>query len=89
MNFRNLTFDGKRGIVNDVVYREYIPPADRKLAVKLANGMRDAITAVRGQVYTVQQSIDLYPTAGTADDYAFSRHLVDASKTKVLSYTIE
>jgi carboxypeptidase T len=51
--------------------------------------MRDAIKAVRGRVYTVQQSIDLYPTAGTSDDYAFSRHLVDANKAKVLSYTIE
>ncbi len=51
--------------------------------------MRDAIKAVRGRVYTVQQSIDLYPTAGTSDDYAFSRHLVDTNKAKVLSYTIE
>jgi hypothetical protein len=57
--------------------------------VKLAKGMRDAIKAVRGRVYTVQQAISLYPTAGTSDDYALSRHLVDASKTKVFSYTIE
>ena len=89
MNFRNPTFDSKRGVINDVGYREYIPPADRKLAIKLANGMRDAIKAVRGRVYTVQQSVGLYPTAGASDDYAFSRHLVDANKTKVLSYTIE
>ncbi len=89
MNFRNPAFDGKRGIANDAVYREYIPPADRNLTVKLANGMRDAIKAVRGRVYTVQQAVGLYPTAGTSDDYAFSRHLVDANKTKVLAYTIE
>src|SRR5262245_8987934 len=89
MNFHNPAFDGKRGIVNDKTYREYIPSSDRKLAVKLANGMRDTIKAVRGHVYGVQQSVGLYPTAGTSDDYAFSRHLLDASKTKVLSYTIE
>jgi hypothetical protein len=27
--------------------------------------------------------------AGTSDDYAFSRHLIDAKKAKVFSYPIE
>lgn len=31
----------------------------------------------------------LYPTAGTSDDYAFSRHSVDAKKVKIFSYAIE
>jgi carboxypeptidase T len=31
----------------------------------------------------------LYPTAGTSDDYAFSRLIVDSNKAKVYSYTIE
>jgi len=89
MNFRNPAFDGKRGIVDDTVYSEYIPAADKAHAVKFANAMRDAIKRVRGHTYKVQQSIDLYPTAGTSDDNAFSRHVVDPGKTKVVSFTIE
>ncbi|MFM0367503.1 M14 family zinc carboxypeptidase, partial [Paraburkholderia sediminicola] len=70
-------------------YREYIAAEDKKIAVNLANEMRDAIKASRGRVYKTEQSMSLYPTAGTSDDYAFSRHLVDAKKAKVFSYTIE
>lgn len=51
--------------------------------------MRGAIQAVRGREYKVIQSLSLYPTAGTSDDYAYSRHFVDASKPRILSYTIE
>src|SRR5262249_30959660 len=50
---------------------------------------RDAISAVRGHVYTVEPSVLLYPTSGTAVDYGYSRHLVDATKRKVFSYTLE
>jgi murein tripeptide amidase MpaA len=89
MNFRNPAFDGKRGVAGDTVYREYMPAADAAAAVKLAKGMRDAIKAVRGRVYSVQQAVGLYPTAGTSDDYAFSRHIVNSGHAKVLSFTIE
>jgi murein tripeptide amidase MpaA len=89
MNFRNPAFDGKRGIANDTAYKEFMPSADQTAAVKLARVMRDAIKATRGRQYTVMQSLSLYPTAGTSDDYAFSRHLLDPGKPKVYSYTIE
>jgi len=89
MNFQNPAFDGKRGILNDTAYKEFIPSADKIAAVKLAKQMRTAIQTVRGRGYTVMQSMSLYPTAGTSDDYAYSRHLVDPSKPKVFSYTIE
>jgi len=89
MNFRNPAFDGKRGIENDTAYKEFMPSADQTAAVKLARAMRDAIKATRGRQYTVMQSLSLYPTAGTSDDYAFSRHLTDPGKPKVYSYTIE
>jgi murein tripeptide amidase MpaA len=89
MNFRNPAFDGKRGIVDDKAYAEYIPPVDKAQAVKLANHMRSAIERVRGHVYKVQQAIELYPTAGTSDDYAFSRHIIDGRKAKITSFTIE
>ena len=89
MNFQNPAFDGTRGISNDTAYKEFMPSADQTAAVKLARVMRDAIKAARGREYRVMQSLSLYPTAGTSDDYAFSRHLVDPSKPKIYSYTIE
>lgn len=51
--------------------------------------MRTAILRVRGRDYTVMQAMSLYPTAGSSDDYAYSRHLANSSKPKVFSYTIE
>ncbi len=89
MNFRNAAFDGKRGVANDTKYKEFITTADKTTAVNLANKMRTAIAKVRGRQYKVMQAMGLYPTAGSSDDYAFSRHFVDAAKAKVFSYTIE
>jgi hypothetical protein len=37
----------------------------------------------------VQQSVGLYPTGGASDDYCYSRHIQDRSKTKTLAFTIE
>jgi carboxypeptidase T len=88
MNFRNPDYDGKRGATGDV-YGEYLDATDRTRAIELAEGMRRSIEAARGRRYTVQQAMDLYPTAGTSDDYVYSRHLVDASLTKTISFTIE
>jgi murein tripeptide amidase MpaA len=89
MNFLNAAFDGKRGVAKDTAYKEYIPAADKTAAVRLAKQMRSAILAVRGRDYKVMQSMSLYPTAGASDDYAYSRHLSDPTRPKVLSYTIE
>ena len=89
MNFLNAAFDGKRGVANDTQYKEFIPTADKNTAVKLAKQMSTAIAAVRGRQYTVMQAMSLYPTAGSSDDYAFSRHLADPSKGKIFSYTLE
>jgi carboxypeptidase T len=89
MNFQNPAFNGRRGIATDAAYKEFIEASDKAAVIALANHMRDAIKAVRGRVYKVEQSLSLYPTAGTSDDYAFSRHVVDSSKRKVYSYTIE
>ncbi len=37
----------------------------------------------------MKQSVGLYPTAGSSDDYAYSRHFVDPRKGKLIAYTIE
>jgi carboxypeptidase T len=89
MCFMNKAYDGKRGLIHDDVYREHMPAADQQLAIKLGNSLADAIRQVRGRQYRVRQSVGLYPTAGSSDDYAYSRHMVDPKKAKVISYTME
>jgi murein tripeptide amidase MpaA len=88
MNFRNAAFDGKRGRANDT-YREYIPGEDVEALQDLGSRMNDAITAVSGTAYDFEQSFSLYPTSGASDDYAYSRHFVDSTQGKILSFTVE
>jgi murein tripeptide amidase MpaA len=89
MTFRNKAYDGKRGLILDDVYREYMPAADQTDAVQMGRHMAAAIRLVRGRKYQVKQSVGLYPTAGASDDYAYSRHWVDPKKGKIIAYTIE
>jgi len=89
MNFHNPAFDGLRGTAGDALYKEYIPSADAEWFEATGERVRDAIAAVRGRVYTVEQSIALYPTTGTAHDYAYSRHIVDVNTHRVYAYTLE
>ncbi|KAF2744734.1 Zn-dependent exopeptidase [Sporormia fimetaria CBS 119925] len=88
MNFLNAAYDGRRGIVGDTAYKEYIPSADatnsRNVATKMAAGMR----AVGGRSYTPMQSVGLYATSGASDDYAFSRYWA-LGKNKVYGATLE
>jgi murein tripeptide amidase MpaA len=89
MNFRNKKFDGKRGLIHDEVYREHMPRADEKAAQAMGRYVATAIGRVRGRKYKVSQSVGLYPTAASTDDYAYSRHLVDPRKGKILGFTME
>jgi carboxypeptidase T len=89
MSFANRAFDGLRGRIHDDLYREYIIREDEKTAIRLGRQMSRAIALVRGRKYKVQQSVGLYPVAGCSDDYAYSRHLEDSSKSKVVAFTIE
>ncbi|MCA1606388.1 MAG: M14 family metallopeptidase, partial [Acidobacteria bacterium] len=88
-NFLNSAFDGVRGRSNDTAYREYITQSDLDLAKKLSQRMNDAVKAVRGDDYGVEQAFGLYPTSGASDDYAFSRHFANSLKTKVYGFTVE
>jgi murein tripeptide amidase MpaA len=88
MNFRNASFDGTRGRANDT-YGEYLPGEDVEALQELGRRMHDAISAVRGTAYDVEQSFALYPTSGVSDDYAYSRHFVDSTKSRILSFTVE
>jgi murein tripeptide amidase MpaA len=89
MNFRNTRFDGMRGRIHDDVYREYIPAEDAKLAARIGRQMAGAIRRVRGREYKVRPSVGLYPISGSSNDYAYSRHLVDPRKGKIIAYIYE
>jgi murein tripeptide amidase MpaA len=96
MSFLNPAWDGRRGLEDGPVYREFIPAADRFAVVTVAARVRDAINAVRGERYTAIQSIaldvdgtDWYPTSGASDDYSYSRHLAEPGKSKVYGFTLE
>jgi murein tripeptide amidase MpaA len=88
MNFTNPAFDGQRGVKGDA-YKEFIQKDDLDWYVAVGNTMKQAIAAVRGESYTVKQSVHLYPTSATCDDYCYGRHFVNSAKRKVLSYCIE
>ena len=89
-NFGNPEYDGERGVLEDMKYREFISPSDEIIAIGLAHRMNDALAAMRGgRGYTVQESSGLYPTTATSSDYAFSRSFMDTDKTKIQGWTIE
>jgi hypothetical protein len=87
MNFMNPAYDRKRGI--DGPYKEYIPANDLATSLSLATVLHDAIKAVRGTDYRVEPAYSLYATSGTSEDYFYSRHFTDVSKTKIVSFTLE
>jgi murein tripeptide amidase MpaA len=94
MNFRNHAYDGQRGVQGG--YQEYIAPADLNMVQGIASRVVNAINNVRGQAYVAKQSVFLwggtsvgYPTSGTVDDYAYSRHLASCVDGKVLAFTLE
>lgn len=89
-NYENPEYDGQRGQLDDMRYREFISPIDEIIAIGLAQRMNNALSAVRGGPgYRVQESSGLYPTTGTSTDYGFSRRQDDSSNRKIQGWTIE
>jgi hypothetical protein len=88
MNFKNSAFDHKRGAVGNN-YKEFIPTADLAALKDIGAKINAAVSAVNGSAYDLSQSFALYPTSGTSDDYAYSRHFTDNTRSKILSLTIE
>ncbi len=87
-NFLNPDFDHQRGLPGDA-YGEYLPKFDADDSIVLAERFCTAVQGVRGRPYTPMSAFHLYPTCGTSDDYAYSRHRVDETKGKILGFTIE
>jgi murein tripeptide amidase MpaA len=88
-NFLNSTFDQIRGRRDASAYGEYISDDDLNIVTSLSHRMDKAISEVRGVGYGIEQAYGLYPTSGASDDYAFSRHFADNTRTKVYGFTIE
>jgi carboxypeptidase T len=87
-HFQNPAYDGQRGTLGSG-YEAYISPADEQRHIAVGNRVRDAIAEVRGRGYAVKEGSGLYPMSGTCKDWAYSRHLVDPAKRKILSFLIE
>ena len=89
MKFTNPSYNSLRGIEGDNDYKEYVKAEDLNPILDLANRFHDGIYAVRGRDYGVEPSYSLYATSGAGDDYAYSRHLQDNTKSKIFGFTIE
>jgi murein tripeptide amidase MpaA len=87
-HFRDPALDPVRGRPDDGI-GEFMSASDLAATLALAQRMDGAISGVRGVRYGVEPAYGLYPTSGTSDDYAYSRHAVDPRAAKVLGYTIE
>ncbi|KAJ4372940.1 hypothetical protein N0V83_003231 [Neocucurbitaria cava] len=88
-NLFNPDYDGKRGIVEDNIYKEYIDQEDWDNIAFQANRTTAVMISVGGRDYVPQQAVGLYPTSGASDDYAFSRWHQSKKVNKVYGYTME
>lgn len=91
-NFRETSFDGQRGRIPDIPifkYKEYIEAGDWDTHMISAGRVSNAMRLAANRQYNAKQSVELYPTCGTSDDYAFSRHLEHPDLNKIYSLTIE
>ena len=70
MYYGNPAYDGKRG---GLQYQEYIQPEDLSWYQRTGTAIQNAIAAVRGHVYSLEQSFSLYEATGTFADTAYAR----------------
>lgn len=73
----------------DPSYQEYMPAQDLQLFETVAKRIVTAIADVRSRAYTPQPGRGLYGTTGTHSDYAYGRHIADATQRKTYGYTFE
>jgi hypothetical protein len=89
MQFLNPAWDGKRGVVGDGAYREWIEESDFGKVAVVSRRTAGAMHAVGGRSFVPMQAVGLFPTSGASDDYAFSRHRADAKRNKAFGFTME
>lgn len=89
MQFLNPAWDGKRGVVGDTAYREWIEEPDYGKVSNVSNRVARAMQTVGGRSYVPLQAVGLFPTSGASDDYAYSRYRADAKLNKAHGFTME
>jgi murein tripeptide amidase MpaA len=96
--FRNPAFDGRRDGGFGGPYGEFIPADLLAEHVRIGTAMHDAMVEGAGDdsrararsEYEVEPGLALYPTTGTASDYAASLQFVDDPPSqRIISYTLE
>ncbi|KAK1637879.1 carboxypeptidase A [Colletotrichum phormii] len=93
MNFRNQSYDGKRGDMA-TKYGEYMIPKDHDIYKDISNNMAEQMAHVSGEPF---YSIDklrkkgrmFQGSSGTAVDWAYSRHVVNDAATKIMSFKVK
>lgn len=94
--YRNPEWDQRRDGAPGGAYGEFIAPDQLARHVAVGRAMRDAILAGAGadprararSAYDVEPSLALYPTTGTASDFAFSLQF-DGDAPPAVSFTLE
>lgn len=89
MQFLNPAWDGKRGLIGDTKYREWIEEVDFGKIKNTSDRVARAMQSVGGRSYRPLQSVGLYATSGASDDYAYSRYRANAKLNKVHGFTLE
>ena len=85
----NPAWDGKRGILSDTAYREWIEERDYGKILIASRRVEQAMEMVDGRPYEAHQAVGLFATSGASDDYAYSRHRANAKLNKVHGFTLE
>ena len=97
-SFRNPAYDGRRDGGPGGPYGEFIPRDLLDEHVRIGTAMHDAMVDGAGDdprararsEYAVEPGLALYPTTGTASDYAASLQFADdPSAERIIAYTLE
>ncbi|KAI6383686.1 hypothetical protein MCOR21_004197 [Pyricularia oryzae] len=98
-NWKNPAYDGKRGTLYDpeIDYAEYMDRRDwdalSVTAARMASAMqltKDEEHAWSSDPYVASQGVlGFGPSTGCSIDHAYSRHLEDATKSKILGFGFE
>ena len=86
--FFNPQYDQQRGKPGDA-YSEYMPSQDVAETRRLVAVLRSSMHGVSGVQYAASSGFGAFATPGTSHDYAYSRHFLDASHSKVLGFVVE
>jgi hypothetical protein len=89
LNFRSTRAQREMGMPGPGNYREFVASSDLTRMDQLAKRFACDVLGVRQTPFETRPAYWNSPYPGTSHDYAYSRHLVDSSKSKVLGFVCE